>query len=360
MLSRNIFMHLSRRFAVVVWLSSVALSVPAQDGLRVSVPTVVVGSAVVGAALEFDAVLQPVRQATVAAQVGGNVLVLRVKAGDSVRRGQPLVRLDDREMRANSARSDAAVAQADAELRNARQVLERNRELRKNGFLSQAALDNADNQYQAAQAALRQNQAARTQAAVALGFAELVAPFDAVVLATHVESGDLALPGRALLTLYEPGRLRAVVQVPASRVAGLAGASEVQVVWPDGRSLTPTARELLPTADPVSQTVEWRLALPATDAAQRPGQTVRVVARGAVQAAAPVAARLSLPAQAVLRRGELTAVYVASAQGFVLRAVRVGASAGAVVEVLAGLNPGERVALDPVRAGLQGAVPAMP
>ncbi len=353
-------MHLPGRFAVALWLSSVALSVPAQDGLRVSVPTVVVGSAVVGAALEFDAVLQPVRQATVTAQVGGNVLALRVKAGDSVRRGQPLVRLDDREMRAASARSDAAVAQANAELRNAQQALERNRELKKNGFLSQAALDNADNQYQAAQAALRQSQAARTQASVAQGYAELVAPFDGVVLATHVESGDLALPGRALLTLYEPGRLRAVVQVPASRVAGLALASEVQVVLADGRVLTPTAREMLPSADPVSQTVEWRLVLPVTEAAQRPGQTVRVVARGAVQAAAPVAARLSLPAQAVLRRGELTAVYVASAQGFVLRSVRVGASAGAVVEVLAGLKAGERVALDPVRAGLQGAVAATP
>ena len=66
---------------------------------------------------------------------------LRVKAGDRVRSGQPLVRLDDREVRANTARSDAAVAQAEAEWRNASQVLERNRALRKEGFISQAAID---------------------------------------------------------------------------------------------------------------------------------------------------------------------------------------------------------------------------
>lgn len=348
-----------RSLTTALCLALAASTAQAADAARVDVPTVVVGSSVAGAALEFDAVLQPVHQATVMAQVGGNVLALRVKAGDSVKRGQPLVRLDDREVRANTARSDAAVAQADAELRNAQQAAERNRELKKNGFISQAALDSAENQYRAAQAALRQTQAARAQAAVAQGFTELVAPFEGVVLATHVEAGDLALPGRALLTLYEPGRLRAVVQVPASLVAALTGARDVQVLLPDGRGLVPSARELLPTADPVSQTVEWRLALPAATASARPGQTVRVLARGAVVSDS-AAARLTLPAQAVLRRGELTAVYVALPQGFALRAVRVGPVAGDTVDVLAGLRAGERVALDPVRAGLQGAVAVNP
>jgi len=356
-------MHLLRLSISLLWLSA-AVAAPVADTAVVRVPTVTVGSAVTGAALAFEAVLQPVRQATVTAQVGGNVLALRVKAGDSVRRGQPLVQLDDREVRANTARSDAAVTQAEAEFRTTQQVLERNRELRKSGFISQAALDSAENQARAAQAAVGQARAARTQSAVAQGFAILAAPFDAVVLATHVDSGDLALPGRPLVTLYEPGRLRAVVQVPASRAALLANAGEVQVqvLMPDGQSLVPVAREMLPNADPVSQTVEWRLTLPATAVRARPGQTVRVVTRGTVAAQgapAPVA-RLNVPAQAVLRRGELTAVYVALPKGFALRAVRVGPAAGDVVEVLAGLSAGERVALDPVRAGLAGAEPVEP
>jgi RND family efflux transporter MFP subunit len=357
---------------VCLTLAVAAFSGRAADTPLVSVPTVLVGTATAGSVQEFDAVVQPVHQATVNAQVGGNVLALRVKAGDSVRRGQALVRLDDRDVRASTARSDAAVAQADAELRNAQQAMDRNRELKKEGFISQAALDSATNQLQAAQAALRQTQAARTQATVAQGFAELVAPFDAVVLATHVEAGDLASPGRALVTLYEPGKMRAVVQVPASRVAQTVEAGDVQVLLPDGRSVAPTARELLPNADPVSQTVEWRLALPATAAMARPGQMVRVVARAVAGAQAPEATsargapaaaeggRLSLPVQAILRRGELTGVYVAVPQGFALRAVRVGPAAGDRIDVLAGLRAGERVALDPVRAGLQGAVASNP
>lgn len=348
-------------FRALIACLPLAFAVPlagAADAPGVAVPTVLVGNSASAATLEFDAVLQPVHQATVMAQVGGNVLALLVKAGDTVRRGQPLVRLDDRELRANTARSGAAVAQAQAELRNAQQALDRTRELKKSGFISQAALDSADNQHKAAQAALRQTQAAQAQAAVAQGFAELAAPFGGVVLATHVQAGDLALPGRALLTLYEPGRLRAVAQVPASRAAMFGAAREVQVLLPDGRRLAPIAREMLPSADPVSQTVEWRLALPTDAVVARPGQTVRVLARSAADAASSVPARLRLPSRAVLRRGELTAVYVALPRGFALRAVRVGPVAGDMVDVLAGLGAGERVALDPVRAGLDGAVAA--
>jgi hypothetical protein len=69
--------------------------------------------------------------------------------------------------------------------------------------------------------------------------------------------------------------------------------------------------------------------------------------------------RLLVPQAAIVRRGELTAVYVVNGQGFSLRAVRLGAQQGGdAVEVLAGLNPGDLVALDPVRAGAAQAQPA--
>ena len=325
------------------------------------VATVAATSGAAPLSVEMDGVLQAVRQATVTAQIGGNVLALRVKAGDTVKRGQSLVTLDSRDTRAGVARDDAAVAQAEAELRNAELNLKRQRDLLKSGFISPAAVDQAESQFKSAQASVRQMQAARLQSSVAQGFSELSAPFAGVVLATHVETGDLALPGRALVTLYEPGRLRAVVQVPASRVASIGAAQQVQVLLPDGQALVPSAREWLPTADPVSQTVEWRLLLPEQATTLRPGRTVQVTARGGpVAAKGSEAARLTLPAQAVLKRGELTAVYVAGAQGFALRAVRLAPGGGATVEVLAGLSEGERVALDPVRAGLQGAVVAQP
>ena len=155
----------------------------------------------------------------------------------------------------------------------------------------------------------------------------------------------------------------------------------MQVQLADGQRIVPSSHNLLPTADPVSQTVEWRLALPAGSggtpggalggasagplSALLPGQTVRVIFSGQTGARtgqAAAAAPLVLPQAAVLRRGELTAVYTvdpASPQRFVLHAMRTGSDRGpAGVEVLAGLKAGERYALDAVPAGLAGAVPA--
>jgi hypothetical protein len=148
-----------------------------------------------------------------------------------------------------------------------------------------------------------------------------------------------------------------VVQLPASRSTLARAATRTEVQLPDGRWVAPVDRSELPGADPVAQTVEWRLELPpAVASGLHPGQAVRVRFDGA-PTTAPVAGRLSVPATAVLRRGELTAVYAVDRGQFVLKAVRLGAAAGDRVEVLAGLKPGERIALDPVRAGLAGAAP---
>ena len=331
-----------------------ALAAPPQ------VPTVVVGASSAGAGFELDGSLQALQQSTVAAQLSGNVLQLAVKAGDRVGGGQLLARIDERDAQAALARSDAAVAQADAELRNARLNVERNRQLLAQGFISQSAVDVADTQYRSAQAGLQQAQSGRAQAALARGHAAVTAPYAGVVLATHVEAGELAAPGRPLVTLYAPGRMRAVVQLPASRSALARAASAVEVQLPDGSWVVPAARTELPGTDAVSQTVEWRLDLPAAaSVGLQPGQNVRVRFAGAAATAATAApGRLTVPAAALLRRGELTAVYAVQDGGFVLKAVRLGAAQGKAVEVLAGLKPGERVALDPVRAGLAGAVPA--
>ena len=92
--------------------------------------------------------------------------------------------------------------------------------------------------------------------------------------------------------------------------------------------------------------------------APRPGQTVQVrFADASTSPAANQPGTLTVPEAAVLRRGELTAVYVAQAQQFMLRAVRPGASQGGRTEVLAGLKAGERIAIDAIKAGLAGAQP---
>lgn len=309
--------------------------------------------------LTLEAHLEPLRQATVAAQLGGNVLALLVKAGDAVKAGQPIARIDDRDALAGLQRSEAGLTQADAEARNARLAAERSRELKARGFVSQAALDSAETQLKAAEAGVQQARAARSQATLARGFATVNAPFAGVVLATHLEAGDLASPGRPIATLFAPGGLRATAQVPLSQADQARRATRVDVELADGQRLLPVRKTELASADPVSQTVEWRLDLPpGAPAGLMPGQVARVHFSGAAATAAD-AATLHLPGAAVLRRGELTAVYVAQGDGFALRAVRLGADRGAAgIEILAGLKPGEKVAAQAIAAGLAGARPA--
>ena len=345
-----------RRQALGVMLALGAGLAHAQATAPLEVPVVAVGRQAVSLGFEFDGVVEPVRQSTVSAQASGRIATLAVKAGDRVRAGQVLGTIDDRETQTVVERSRAQVAQADAELRNAQVNLERTRDLQSKGFVSKAALDTADTQLKAAQAGRDQAGAAARQSALAQGFTRVTAPFDGWVLQTHTEAGDLAVPGKPLLTVYAPLPLRATVQVPASRASAAREASQVEVRLPGagGQWVTPVSRTIMPAADPVSQTLEWRLELPAAAAASVvPGQQVRVRFAGGQ------AQRVVVPASAVLRRGELTAVYVATGQTFALKAVRPGADHGAAgIEILAGVVAGDRVALDPVRAGLAGARPA--
>ncbi len=308
----------------------------------------------VGSGFELDGVIQPVKQSTISAQASGRVVTLTVKAGDKVRAGQVLATIDDREAQTGVQRSQAQVAQAQAELRNAQASFDRTRDLQSKGFVSAAALDAADSQLKAALAGHDQAGAGARLSALAQGFTRVLAPFEGWVLQTHTEAGDLAVPGKPLLTLYAPLPIRAVVQVPVSRSGVARSASAVEVQVQNGATaqwLRPVSTSTVPTADPVSQTIEWRFELPAQAASSLlPGQQVKVRFAGAQ------VERMVVPAQALLRRGELTAVYVLSGKGFALKAVRLGAEHGADgIEVVAGLSNGDRVALDPVKAGLAGA-----
>ncbi|MCO5101434.1 MAG: efflux RND transporter periplasmic adaptor subunit [Burkholderiaceae bacterium] len=346
-----------RRFVVAVAAAgAVALSgaaVHAADGAdSPAVETVAVRARPVRASFEFDATLEAVRQSTVAAQVSGNIVERFVRAGDRVRAGQPLVRIDERDTQAAVARSEAAIAQARAERIDAQAAWERNRTLVERGFLSRSALDASRARLDAAKAAEQQALAGSRQASLARSFATVVAPYDGVVLATLVDAGDLAAPGRGIATLYQPGAMRVVVQVPLSALSSAQDASKVEVVFANGQTLVPSLRTFVPGIDPVTQTRELRLEFAdSTKVPGVPGQRARVRFDGAE------VVRKTIPQSAVLRRGELEAVYVARGDRFALRAVRLGSAYGDEVEVLGGLADGEQVATDPVRAGLAAAAP---
>ena len=308
----------------------------------------------------FDGVVEAVRQTVVAAQVPGAITALEVKAGETVKAGQVLARIDARAAEQTASASDAQLRQAQALLDVATKDVERQRQLYQKQYISQAALDRAESQYKAAQAQAAALQAQAGAARTQSGLHVLRAPYAGIVADVPVSSGDMAMPGRALMILYEPGALRVTVAVPQSAWSASADrnapARGVRVEFP---SLPETQRwfdakevQLLPTVDAATHTVQLRIPLPAGLQGIAPGSFARVWLPAT--AGAPAAGRLFVPRSAVVRRAEMSGVYVVDAQGMpLLRYVRLGPGVGDEVEVLSGVSAGERVALDPQAAARQ-------
>jgi membrane fusion protein, multidrug efflux system len=296
-----------------------------------------------------DGVVEALRQSTVSAQISGRITELDFDVGDRVRNGQVLVRIDDTEVSQALNESRAVLAQAEANYENAKANYERTRQLFDRAFVSQAALDRAEAEYRSAKSQMEARRASAGIAANTRSYATVIAPYDGVVLARHVELGEMASPGKPLMTGFDPRELRVVVNVPQDKVREVRAIRTATVELPALRHwVKPTNMSVRPGADARTHTTQVRLELPANQADAYPGMFARVhfvVGR---------AKKTLIPSSAVLRRSELTAVYAVDDKGAVrLRQVRMGEPVGEQdVEVLAGLSPGEKVAIDPVKAGI--------
>lgn len=322
-----------------------AVAAPAAAPPGAAGPTRTVAPAMSAAGISVDGTIEAVGQAVLASQISGRVLELRADAGQSVAAGATLARIDARE-------AAEAVAAAEARVAEAKAALTRVEDLQRRQFVSAAALDQARAEHAAARAALLAAQASQSHAMV-------LAPFAGVIARRHVEQGDMAAPGRALFTLYQPGALRVVAQLPqttalALRAAGAQARAQIEVAGL-AQPIEASRIQILPTADAATHVVEVRLELPrAASATLLPGGAARV------RFVFGRSERVTLPPAAIVHRGGIAAAYVQDAQGrFQLRQLRLGeATPDGEVEILAGLVAGETVALDPVKAGIARRLPA--
>jgi len=294
-----------------------------------------------------EGVVEAVKQSTVAAQISGRVVAVNFDVGDRVKKGQVIVRIDPAEVNQAYAASQAQVAQAAATLRNAKAQYERTQRLVEQKFMSAAAMDKAQADYQAAKAQLAVAEAGGGQAAATRGYATVTAPYAGVVSARHVELGEMAVPGKPLMTGFDPGELRVTASMPQDRLDAVRKLASASVEFPALNKRAQASRvSILPAADAQTHTTQVRLDLPLGIEGLYPGMFARAYfAVGRTK-------KLLMPATAVARRSEVTGAYVVQAKGEIqYRQLRLGEAAGnGEVEVLAGVAPGEQVALDPVAA----------
>lgn len=276
---------------------------------------------------------------------GVRVAEVLVEVGDEVRAGQALLRLDRRTLEVQARQAEASVAQARASLELARANSDRGGQLVQQGLISSSDQDQLRADLLAAQAQLTTAEANLDEARLRLGFATLTAPDAGVISARNVQPGQVVTAGDQLLRLIRQGRLEWRAELAERDVTRVRAGDRVTLTAPTGESVPGVVRTVSPAVDPDTRNGTVYADLP------EPGPLrAGMFAQGRIVLGESPAS--VLPREAVVFRDGFPYVFVVSpapggADGELLqverRRVEVGAQQDRLVEVTAGLEPGERV-----------------
>jgi RND family efflux transporter MFP subunit len=293
----------------------------------------------------FDGTVEAVDQATVSAQTAGRIAEVYYDVDDFVEAGSIIIRFTNVEQTTALRQAEAQLAEARARLVEAEEEFRRSENLRERGLGSQRDLDRAIASRDSAAARVEAAESAVVAARQQFEYTVIRAPYAGIVTQRHVEVGEAVTSGQPLMSGLSLEKLRVAVDIPQHVALQVRSRPVASVVIAAGR-ISPESVTVFPVADPVTNTFRVRLELPPGQHGLYPGMYVKVAFEvGETE-------RLLIPAVALVQRSELSAAYVVDERGVRLRQVRVGQTFGDRVEVLAGLVAGEKVALDPVQAGI--------
>lgn len=277
--------------------------------------------------------------ATVTARVTANITAMQASAGQRVAKGQTLVVLDDRDLRHRVEQAQEAVRSAEATLEQAQSDYHRDKPLFEQQVITPYDFEHTQTNLKTAQANLKRLEQSEKEAEVNLSYAVISSPFNGVVIDKQADVGDLAAPGKPLLTMYEQGRLWLEANVPEESMSRVR-LNELMTVRIDatGREVQGRVVEIVPSSDPASRTEIVRVHLPSAQELV-PGMFGRLIIPLAPE---PI---LAIPESALIRVGQLTMVEVVREGSIERRTIQVGRATEGGYEVLSGLAAGESVVL---------------
>lgn len=273
-------------------------------------------------------------RATLEAKVSGRIEKMPVVPGQTVKAGELLAELDAREVQARLDQTLALRQQAESDLKRLAALWEAK-------SLTQAEFDNA-------QARARVARASVNEAETMLAYTKVTAPFAGVITRKHADVGDLAAPGKPLLEMEDSRALRLEADVPEAVVGKLTLGDKLPVRLAAVEiEFEGVVSEIAPAADPNSRTFLVKLDLPKAQGL-RAGQFGRV--------AMPVGetTALRVPATAVVQRGQMEIVFIVSDNKSQLRLVKTGKRIGGEVELVSGVEAGEKVVTEGAAALTDG------
>jgi RND family efflux transporter MFP subunit len=286
------------------------------------------------ATFEASGTAAPLRQATLSTKLMGTVLEVLVKEGDAVAAGQPLVRIDARDLVAKQAQVAASIADAEAMRKDAMTQAARMRALYADSAATRAQLDAAETGLSRAEAATHAASAARAELGAVSEYATVRAPFNGTVTRRFVDPGAFAAPGAPLIAVQDGHQLRITANATPDVAQNIRRGASLDATI-EGRTVGAVVEGVVPAQAGNLYTINAIVANPGAQIL--PGSTATL--------SLPLGTRTALvvPAAAVSREGDLTGVMLRTAQGDETRWIRLGRSAGTFVEVNAGLRSGDQV-----------------
>ncbi len=279
---------------------------------------VVVRSSMEGVVESVPGTVQATDATLIGSRIIASVVRVNVRAGARVTQGDLLVELDDQAFQAVLAQRRQDVTGATAAFEEARLARDRANSLVGKGSISQSAVDKAIADFRVAQANLERADRAVAEADAALGYTKIHAPMTGTIVERFIEPGDTATPGRTLLRLYNPGRLRVEATLRESLVRQVGTGDKVNAqIDALGVSVIATVEEIVPAADPGSRTFTLKALLPQVEGLF-PGMFARLMIPLGTEE------RLRIPFAAVQQAGQLDFVYVRTPSADERRFVRIG------------------------------------
>jgi membrane fusion protein, multidrug efflux system len=286
------------------------------------------------------------KRSEISPRIMARILEIKVRAGDRVKEGDLLARLDDADLKANAERMRQAMAEAEGNLQTAAKDADRMSKLYAEKAVSEKEHDEADLRMRSAQTQVKQTSESLSSARTAQSYAVIIAPFSGVVVDRQMDVGDTTQPGKALFTLYDPSEMRLEAAVPEMLATTLKVGEKLQVAMeganaPDKQPIQGTIEEVVPQADALSRSVLVKVILPVGT----PGAVDGAFGRLLVPDMERV--RICVPTSAVKEAGQLAYITVVQHDGSLeRRMVQLGErSPYGRVEALSGVESGERVVL---------------
>ena len=298
-----------------------------------------------------DAVIEAVNQATISAQTAGRIQEINFDVDDFVPKGSVIMRFRDTKQQAALKQAKAALEEAQVRYTEAKQEFQRIEDVYKRKLVSKAEFDKAIANHKAAVQQLDQAKAKKLRDQEDVDRTVVRAPYAGIVVKRHVQVGETASAGQALMTGFSMDSLRAVTKIPQKVIALIKPENEAYVSIQDmsdglARKATASRVSINPYGNPETHTYNVRLYFKSGIANAMPGMYVKasfVIGESNY---------LLVPEMAVVKRGEVTAVYIVGNDNRIsYRQIRAGNEMqDGFLEVLSGISEGEQVALDPAKA----------